>query len=195
MRHCQLLGGESVEMEQNLYLIAAVVTIVGGGGIIGILKNKELIKSTLADWTRHWRKAIYFVASHSERGDVTLYLYLCGEETCRLFPSTYENHESYILAMKQIHYDTSYPSNSDRYYSEWTAMFVEPLSEDEYPCVVELIGECRFRFRLPNDNGESITIFDAFKFKTELKECLKKCEIKYNKKASNPQDRWKAKDK
>ena len=33
-------------MEKNLYLIAAVVTIVGGGGIIGILKNKELIKST-----------------------------------------------------------------------------------------------------------------------------------------------------
>ena len=184
-------------MGQNLYVIAAVVTIVSGilSGIVLIVKNRELVKTTLADWTRRGRKIIYFVASRSKRGDVILYLYLCGEETCRLFPSTYENHESYILAMKQIHYDISYPSNSDRYHSEWTAMFVEPLSEDEYPCVVELIGECRFRFRLPNDNGESITVFDAFKFKTELKECLKKCEIKYNKKASTPQDRWKAKDR
>ena len=43
-------------MGQDIGVIAAVVTIVGGGGLIGILigilKNKELIKTTLADWTR-----------------------------------------------------------------------------------------------------------------------------------------------
>ena len=72
---------------------------------------------------------------------------------------------------------------------------IHSLSEDEYPCLVKLIGECKFRFRLPNDDGESATVFDSFKYKTELKECLKKCEIKYDKKAPNPQDRWKAKDK
>ena len=74
-------------------------------------------------------------------------------------------------------------------------MDVESLSEDEYPRLLQLIGKCGFRFRLSNDNGERITIFDTFKFKTELKECLKKCEIKYDKKALNPQDRWKARDK
>ena len=174
-------------------LVASLITIFFG--ISAFVKNRKGFKDTLADWTRRKRKAIYFVVSHGKQGDFTLYLSLCGEETSLFYPSTYENCEPYILAMKQIHYDTSYPSNSDRYYSEWTAMFVKPLSEDEYPHVVELIGECRFRFRLPNDNGESITVFDAFKFKTELKECLKKCEIKYYKKAPNPQDRWKAKDK
>ena len=61
--------------------------------------------------------------------------------------------------------------------------------------IVKLIGECKFRFRLSNDNGESATVFDSFKYKTELKECLKKCEIKYVRKASTPQDRWKARDK
>ena len=99
--------------------------------------------------------------------------------------------------MRQIHYHTSYRSKSDRDdpIADWTAMSVEPLSEDEYPCLLQLIGECGFRFRLSNDNDESITVFDAFKFKTELKECLNKCEIQYNKKASNPYDRWKARDK
>ena len=193
-------------MEQNLFVLAAVVTIVGGGGLIGILigilKNKELIKSTLADWTRRWRKIIYIWVSHNEWGDVTLYFYFCGEETSLFYPSTYENCESYILAMREIHYHTSYRSNSDRDdpIAEWTAMDVEPLSEDEYPCLLQLIGECGFRFRLPNkiganENGETKTVFDAFKFKTERDECLKKCEIKYVRKASNPQDRWKAKDK
>ena len=178
-------------------IILLLVAIVGGGGLIGILKNKELIKSTLADWTRRGIKVIYFLVSHGTEGDVTLHLYLCGEETCRLFPTYQKNCESYILAMKPIHYDFSHPSPyySDRYWSEWMAMFVHSLSEDEYPCLLQLIGECRFRFRLPNDNGERITVFDSFKFNTELNECLKKCEIKYVKKASNPQDRWKAKDK
>ena len=188
-------------MGQDIGVIAAVVTIVGGGGLIGILigilKNKELIKSTLADWTRRGRKVIYIWAFHNQPGDVILYFYLCGEETSLFYPSTYENCEPYILAMRQIHYHTSYRSNSDRDTSiaDWTAMDIEPLSEDEYPYLVKLIGECKFRFRLSNDNGESATVFDSFKYKTELKECLKKCEIKYVRKASTPQDRWKARDK
>ena len=188
-------------MEQNLFVIAAVVTIVGGGGLIGILigilKNKELIKSSLADWTRRWRKVIYIWILHNEGGDIILYLWLCGEETSLFYPSTYKNCEPYILAMREIHYDTSYRSNSDRDdpIADWTAMSVEPLSEDEYPCLLQLIGECGFRFRLHNENGEAKTVSDLFKFNTELKECLKKCEIKYVKKASDPQDRWKSKDK
>ena len=72
-------------MGQDIGVIAAVVTIVGGGGLIGILigilKNKELIKSTLADWTRRGRKVIYIWAFHNQPGDVILYFYLCGEET------------------------------------------------------------------------------------------------------------------
>ena len=186
-------------MEQNLFVVAAVVTIVGGSGIIGvvisILRNKELIKSTIADWTRYWRKTIYFVTSHSKLGDVTLYLFFCGEETSLFYPSTYENCEPYILAMRVIHYDIFYPSNSNRDHSEWRAMPVEPLSKDEYPCIIQFIGECKFRFRLSNDNGGSITDPDPYKFKTERKECLKKCEIKYYKKAPNPQKRWKSKDR
>ena len=48
-----------------------------------------------------------------------------------------DNRESYILAMRQIHYHTSYPSNSDRDdpRAEWTAMEVHSLSEDESPCL------------------------------------------------------------
>ena len=189
-------------MVDNIFLLAAIVTIVGGGGLIGILKNKELIKTTVADWTRRGRQVIYIWTLHNEWGDVVLYLYLCGEETSLFYPSKYENCEPYILAMGEIHYDTSYRSNSDRDdpIADWTAMDVEPLPKDEYPCLLQLIGECGFRFRLPNkigdnEDGETKTVFDAFKFKTELKECLKKCEIKYVKKASNPQDRWKARDK
>ena len=195
-------------MGQDIGVIAAVVTIVGGGGLIGILigilKNKELIKSTLADWTRRGRKVIYIWAFHNQPGDVILYFYLCGEETSLFYPSTYENCEPYILAMRQIHYHTSYRSNSDRDdpIADWTAMDIEPLSEAEYPCLLQLIGKCGFRFRLPNVIGEAKTfsdkaktVSDLFKFKTELKECLKKCEIKYVKKASTPQDRWKARDK
>ena len=186
-------------MVDNIFLMAAIVTILGGGGLIGILigilKNKELIKTTLADWTRRGRRVIYIWALPNENTDVTLHLYLCGEETSLFYPSTYENYEPYILAMRLIHYHTSCPSNSNRYHAEWTAMDIQLLSEDEYPCVFQLIGECGFRFRLSNGNGERITHFDAFKFKTEVKECLKKCEIKYVRKASDPQDRWKSKDK
>lgn len=103
-------------MGQDIVVIAAVVTIVGGGGImgilIGILKNKELIKSSLADWTRRGRKVIYVHISYGSQGGVTLYLFLCSEETSLFYPSTYENHKSYVLAVKQIHYDTAWDSNS-----------------------------------------------------------------------------------
>ena len=199
MQHWLVIGGESVEMGQDIGVIAAVVTIVGGGGLIGILigilKNKELIKSTLADWTRRGRKVIYICASHNQRGNTSLYLYLCGEETSLFYPSTYENCEPYILAMRQIYYHTFHRSYSDRDHSKWRATLVNPLSEDKIPCSVKLIGKCTFRVKLPNDNGESITVFDSFKYKTERKECLKKCEIEYDKKVSTPQDRWKARDK
>ena len=180
-------------MGQVIIIIASVCTILTA--IILGLQNKDLIKSTLADWTRRGRKVIYVHISHGNQGDFTLYLLLCGEETSLFYPSTYENYESYVLAVKQIHYDTSYRSNSDRYHAKWTAESVQPLSTYPPTWVFQLIGECGFRCKLPNDNGERITHFDSFKFKSELKECLKKCEIKYNKKASNPQDRWKARDK
>ena len=193
MQHWHVVGGESVEMGQVIIIISLIGSLITIGTFM--VKNKGGLKNTLTDWTRRGRKVIYIWVLHNECGDVILYLFLCGEETSLFYPSTYENYESYILAMKQIHYDTSYRFNSDRYHSKWTAMDVHSLSEDENPSLLQLIGECGFRFRLPNDNDERITVFDSFKFKTELKECLKKCEIKYNKKASNPQDRWKARDK
>ena len=183
-------------------LIGSLITIIFGIG--AFVKNRELVKTTLADWTRRGVKVIYFFTSPNKQGDVTLCLYLCGEETSLFYPSTYENCEPYILAMRQIHYHTSYRSNSDRDapIADWTAMDIHLLSEDGYPCLLQLIGECGFRFRLPNEIVEAKTVSDSFKFKTELfkfktelKECLKKCEIKYDKKASTPQDRWKAKDK
>ena len=180
-------------MVQIILVIVALIGIIPVA--VQILKNKELIKSTLADWTRCGIKVIYFVTSYSKQGNVTLCLYLCGEETSWLYSSTYENHGSYILAMKQIHYDFSHRSYSDRDHSKWTAMDVHSLSKDEIPCVVQLVSENRFRFWLSNEIGEVGIASDSFKFKTELKECLKKCEIKYDKKASKPQNRWKAKDK
>ena len=186
-------------MGQDIVIIAAVVTIVGGGGLIGILigilRNKELIKSTLADWTRRGVKVIYFVISYSKQGNVTLFFYLCGEETSWLYPGTYRNNESYILAMKRIRYEISGRSYSNRDWSDWTAMFVEPLSKDEFPCVVQLVSENRFRFWIPNELGQVRNVSDSYQFKTELKECIKKCEIKYVKKVPIPQDRWKSKDK
>ena len=180
-------------MGDNILLIAAVVTIIWGISVS--VKNRELIKDTLTDWTRRGRKVIYVHISQGNQGDFTVYLLLCGEETSLFYPSTYENHESYVLAVKQIYYDTSYGSNGNRYHARWQAIDVEPLSEYPPTWVFQLTGECGFRCRLTKDNDEKITYFDAFKFKDELKECLKKCEIQYDRKASNPQDRWKAKDK
>ena len=185
-----------MELGAILGVIASLITIYFG--IRELPKFWRWFEKKSEAWARQGIMVIYVWVSHGNQEDVTVYLYLCGEESYDPFPSHRDdNHESYILAMRVIHYHTSYPSNSDRDdpIAEWTAMEVHSLSEDEYPCLVKLIDECRFRFSLHNENGETKTVFDSFKFKTELKECLKKCEIKYVRKASNPQDRWKAKDK
>ena len=190
-------------MGQVIIIIGLVVSLITiFFGISAFVKNRKGFKDTLADWTRRGRKVIYIWAFHNDWGNVILYFYLCGEETSLFYPSTYENCEPYILAMREIHYHTSHRSNSDRDdpIADWTAMDIHLLSENEHPCLLQLIGECGFRFRLPNvisanEIGEVKTVSDSFKFKTELKECLKKCEIKYYKKASDPQDRWKARDK
>jgi hypothetical protein len=192
-------GGESVEMGQSFIiaigLIGSLITIFFG--IREFPKLWRWLKKKYAEWSCIGIIVIYVEASHNQdAGGTTLYLYLCGEESYGLFPSHHDdNYESYVLAMKQIHYDVSYPSDSDRYWAEWTAMFVKPLSEYSQTCLVKLIGECRFRFSLHNENDASKTVFDSFKYKTELKECFKKCEIEYDKKVANPQDRWKARDK
>ena len=180
-------------MEQALYVLAAIVTIVSGISVLP--KFWRWFKENSAEWTRRGRKVIYIWTSRNKGGDVTVCLYLCGEETSLFYPSTCENCEPYILAMRQIRYDISYRSYSDRDYSEWMSMFIKPLSQKQIPCVVQLVGEHRFQFWLTNEIGEVRIASDSFKFKTELKECLKKCEIKYDKKASNPQDKWKARDK
>ena len=79
-------------MEINIFRIAAFFGIIGGiiaifRVIFWVLKNWELIKKKLAEWTRRGIKVIYVVVSHSnELGTATLYLYLCGEETSRFFP-------------------------------------------------------------------------------------------------------------
>ena len=191
-------GGENVEMGQ-VFII--VISLVGSFitiffGIRELPKFWRCLKGTYAEWTRRGIIVIYIETLHSKQGDTTVYMYLCGEESYGLFPSHHDdNNESYVLAMKQVHYHISYPSNSNRYWSEWTAMLVKPLSEYSRTCVVKLIGEYRFRFSLHNENSETKTVFDSFKFKTERKECLKKCEIEYDKEATNPQDKWKAKDK
>ena len=165
-------------------------------GIIWALKNKEWIKNTLAEWTRRGIKVIYILVSRNDHGSITLYFSLCvsREETSRLFPGSYhKSHESYIVAMKEIQYDPSYNSNSDRDdpIAEWEAMDVHSLSEDRLPCLLQLIGENRFRFEFYGDNDESIIVTDSFKFKDELDECLRKYRIKYIKKAIKPIDRWK----
>ena len=181
-------------MGDNILLIAAIVTIVGGSGIIGVtisvLKNKELIKSTLADWTRRGRKVIYFQVSHNKQRDVILHLYLCGEEKSWLFPSYQENCKSYVLAMKIIHYDSSDDSYSYRDRARWEEMIVHSLSEKKIPCLLQLISKYKFRFGFYSDNNELRIVSDSFKFKTELKACLKKYRIKYKRKAAEPIDRW-----
>lgn len=180
-------------MGEIIIIIASLVTILLG--ISALFKNWKSIKNTLVEWTRTGIKVIYVSVSCDKDGTATLYLYLCGEETSRFFPGSYDkSHDSYTLAMKNIHYDPSnndYNSNSDRNWAKWKALYIRPLSEEPFPCLVELIGEHRIRFKFCSGNDEPIIVT----FKDELKECLKKCEIKYLKKASKPQDRWKSKDK
>ena len=100
-------------MVQVIFVIAALITILGG--IFGLIKNWEWIKNTLAEWTRHGIKVIYIWVSNDNQGSTTLNFYLCGEENSRLFSDSSEkNRDSYILAIKEIHYDPSYDSCSNR---------------------------------------------------------------------------------
>ena len=182
-------------MAQILYMIAAVITIVGGIG--AIVKNWEWIKNILAEWTRRGIKVIYVLPSHDNQEGTTLYLYLCGEEKSWLFPEhCHTNCNSCILAIKSLHYDPSYGSYSDRAdYSEWMSQFPRPLSEEPLPTLVQLVGESRFRFGFYSDNDKPIIVFDSFKLKTEMAECLRKYRIKYDKKARKAIDRWKIKNR
>ena len=109
------------------------------GGIIGILKNKEQIKNTLAEWTRRGIKVIYVWVSHDDEETVSLNFYLFGEEKSWLFSDfSYENGNSYILAIKTVHYNPSYDSYSDRNdsMSEWESQIVRPLSAGPFPVLV-----------------------------------------------------------
>ena len=181
-------------MAQILYMIAAVITIVGGIG--AIVKNWEWIKNILAEWTRRGIKVIYVLPSHNNQGTTTLYLFLCGEETSWLFPSFYhKSHDSYILAVKTIQYDPSYDSYSDQDSAEWMSQFVHPLSKEPYPYLVQLVDEYKFRLKFCSNNDEMIIVSNPFKLKTEMAECLKKYRIKYIKKATEATDRWQIKNR
>ena len=189
-------------MTQAIFIIAALFTILGGGGIIGIIiwiwKNKEQIKNTLAEWTRRGIKVIYVWVSHDDEETVSLNFYLCGEEKSWLFSDfSCENGNSYILAIKTVHYTPLYDSYSDRNdsMSEWVSQIVRPLSEGPFPVLVQLVGESGFRFGFYRDNDETITFSDSFKFKAELTELRKKYRIKYLKKAPKAIDRWKIENK
>ena len=63
--------------------VIIIIGLIGSLITIGtfIVRNREGLKDTLADWTRRGRKVIYIWVLHNESGDVILYLYLCGEET------------------------------------------------------------------------------------------------------------------
>ena len=182
---------------QAIIILAALFTIFLGVG--KVIKNWESIKNTLAKWTRREIKVIYVSISYNKDGTATLYLYLCGEETSRFFPGSYDkSHDSYTLAMKNIHYDPSnndYNSNSDRNWAKWKELYIRPLSGEPFPCLVELIGEYRIRFKFCSDNDEPIIVTDVFNFKNELNECLRKYRIKYNKKATKLTDKWKITDR
>ena len=181
-------------MAQVIFIIAALFTILGG--IFWVLKNWEWIRNTLAKWTCRGIKVIYVLASHDNQEGTTLYLYLCGEEKSWLFPDhCHTNCNSYILAIKSIHYDPSYDSYSDRDWAEWMSQFVHPLSKEPFPYLVQLVGEYKFRFRFNSDNDEPIIVSDSFKIKTELTECLRKYRIKYIRKATKAIDRWKIKNR
>lgn len=159
------------------------------------MKNKKKIKNTLEEWTRHGIKVIYVWVSHdSQQEIITLNLYLCGEEKSWLFSDfSHKNRDSYILAIKTVHYGTSYDSYSDRedIMAKWESQFPYSLSEEKIPAFVQLVGKSNFRFGFNYDNGKTIIFSDSFKFKKELSECLKKYRIKYVKKAAKPIGRWK----
>ena len=190
-------------MEQTVYIIAAIFTIVAGIGVVvkaigAIVKNREKIRSTFAEWTRRGIKVIYVWVSRDNEETVSLNLYLCGEEKSWLFSDfSCENGNSYILAIKTVHYNLSYDSYSDRNdsMSEWESQIVRPLSEGPFPVLVQLVDESGFRFEFYRDNDETTTFSDSFKFKAELAELRKKYRIKYLKKASRAISRWKVKNR
>ena len=171
------------------------------GGIIGILKNKEQIKNTLAEWTRRGIKVIYVWVSHDKEETVSLNFWLCGEEKSWLFSDLCKkNGSSHILAIKTVQYNPSYDSYnsySDRgdIMAEWESQCVHPLSEEPFPVLVQLVGESGFRFGFYKDNSETIIFSDSFKFKAELADLRKKYRIKYLKKAPKAIDRWKIENK
>ncbi len=182
-------------MLQVVYILAALFTILSG--IFGIVKNWNRIRTTLAEWTRRGIKVIYILVSQNNKGTVFLNLYLCGEEKSWLFSDLCDkNSDSHILAIKELHYDPLYDSYSDREdWAEWMSQLVRPLSEEPLPALVQLVGKSRFRFKFHSDNDEPIIFSNSFKFKKELAECLRKYRIKYVKKAANPINRWKIKNR
>ena len=198
-----MIRDRGIEMEQTVYMIAAIFTIVAGIGVVvkaigAIVKNREKIRGTLAEWTRQGIKVIYIWVSHDNEETVSLNLFLCGEEKSWLFPNLcHENGDSFILAIKTVHYNPSYDSYSDRgdILTEWESQFVRPLSKGPFPVLIQLVGESKFRFEFYGDNDETIIVSDSFKFKAELAECLKKYRIKYIKKATKASDRWKIKNR
>ena len=181
-------------MAQVIFIIAALVTILGE--IFWVLKNWEWIRNDLAKWTRRGIKTIYVLASHGNEEPTTVYLYLCGEEKSWLFPDhCHTNPNSCVLAIKSIHYDPSYDSHSDSDWAEWMSQFVHPLSKDQYPYLVQLVGEYKFRLEFRSNDDEMVIVRDSFKFKKELAECLRKYRIKYVKKATEATGRWKIKNR
>ena len=75
------------------------------------------------------------------------------------------------------------------------SQFVHPLSKEQYPYLVQLVGEYKFRLEFRSNDDKMIIVRDSFKFKKELTECLKKYRIKYIKKASEATGRWKIKNR
>lgn len=188
-------------MEQTVYVMAAIFTIVTGMGFLvkaigAIVKNKEKIKSTLAEWTRRGIKVIYVWVSHDNQKTATLHLYLCGEEKSWLFSGLSDkNRDSYILGIKIAYYNPSYNSHSDQDTEEWMSQYIHPLSKEPFPYLVQLVGEYKFRIEFRSNDDEMIVIRDSFKFKKELAECLRKYRIKYVKKAPEGTGRWKIKNR
>lgn len=186
-------------MVQVIFIIAAISTILGFGGIIGIIKNWSRVRTILAEWTRRGIKVIYIWISQDNQGSTTLYFYLCGEEKSWLFPSLCDkNRNSHILAIKSIHYHPSYGSYSNRdnnIKAEWQSQEVRLLSEELFPALVKLVDKASFRFEFYSENNESIIVSDSYKIKAELTECKKKYKIKYTKKSVNSIDRWKIRNR
>lgn len=185
-------------MVEIILLIAALSTILSFF-LFGLVKNWEWIRTTLTKWTRRGIKVIYVWVSHDEQQEIIiLNLFLCGEEKSWIFPIISEkDRSSQILAIKEVHYGSSYDAYSSRedILAEWESQMVRPFSVEQYPILVKLIGRSSFRFGFNSDNDESIIVSDSFKFKTELAECKKKYRIKYVKKEPKVINRWKIKNR